>query len=54
MEIKLHEITVRDVFDGYYNDESTGQVVAFGGALNVRPAYQREFAPSYPQYNRYR
>ena len=43
MEIKLHEITVRDVFDGYYNDESTGQVVAYGGKLNVRPAYQREF-----------
>ena len=43
MEIKLHEITVRDIFDGYYNDESTGHVVAFGGALNVRPAYQREF-----------
>lgn len=43
MEIKLHEITVRDVFNGYYNDESTGQVIAYGGALNVRPAYQREF-----------
>ena len=43
MEIKLHEITVRDVFNGYENNEATGQVVAFGGALNVRPAYQREF-----------
>ena len=43
MEIKLHEITVRDVFDGYYNDESTGQVLAFGGKLNVRPPYQREY-----------
>lgn len=43
MEIKLHEITVRDVFDGYENNETTGQVVAYGGALNVRPAYQREF-----------
>ena len=43
MEIKLHEITVRDVFDGYENDEESGQVVAFGGNLNVRPAYQREF-----------
>ena len=43
MEIKLHEISVRDVFDGYENNEATGQVVAFGGALNVRPAYQREF-----------
>ena len=43
MEIKLYEITVRDVFDGYENDEESGQVVAFGGKLNVRPAYQREF-----------
>ena len=43
MEIKLHEITVRGVFDGYENNETTGQVVAYGGALNVRPAYQREF-----------
>lgn len=43
MEIKLHEITVREVFDGYENDEESGQVVAFGGKLNVRPAYQREF-----------
>ena len=43
MEIKLHEISVREVFDGYYNDEESGQVVAYGGKLNVRPAYQREF-----------
>ena len=43
MDIQLHEITVRDVFDGYYNDEESGRVVAFGGKLNVRPAYQREF-----------
>ena len=43
MEIKLHEISVRDVFDGYENNEESGQVVAFGGKLNVRPAYQREF-----------
>lgn len=43
MEIKLYEISVRDVFDGYKNDEESGQVVAYGGKLNVRPAYQREF-----------
>lgn len=36
MEIKLHEISVRDVFDGYENNESTGQVVAFGGKLAER------------------
>ena len=39
MDIQLHEITVRDVFDGYYNDEESGQVVAYGGKLNVPPAY---------------
>ena len=43
MEIKLHEITIREVFEGYCNDEESGRVVAFGGKLNVRPAYQREF-----------
>ena len=43
MEIKLHEIKVKDVFNGYFNDEATGRVSAFGGKLNVRPAYQREF-----------
>ncbi len=43
MDIKLYEVPVRDVFDGYYNDEETGQVVAFGGKLNIRPPYQREF-----------
>ena len=43
MDIKLYEIPVRDVFGGYENNEETGQVVAYGGKLNVRPAYQREF-----------
>ena len=43
MKIKLHEITVREVFNGYRNDDESGQVVAYGGLLNVRPAYQREF-----------
>ena len=43
MEIKLHEITVREVFNGYNNNEESGQVVAYGEKLNVRPAYQREF-----------
>lgn len=43
MEIKLHEISVREGFDGYENNEETGRVLAYGGKLNVRPAYQREF-----------
>ena len=42
MEIKLTEITVRDIANGYLDSEENG-VVAFGGKLNVRPAFQREF-----------
>lgn len=42
MEIKLEEKTVREVFDGYIDNAENG-VVAFGGKLNVRPAFQREF-----------
>lgn len=43
MEVKPYEVTIREIFDGYENDEESGRVVAFGGRLNVRPAYQREF-----------
>lgn len=42
MEIKMHEITIREVFDGYVDSKENG-VVAYGGRLNVRPAFQREF-----------
>lgn len=43
MEVKPFQVSVREIFDGYLNDEESGHVVAFGGKLNVRPAYQREF-----------
>ena len=42
MKIDLHKITVRDVVDGYKDSAELG-VVAYGGRLNVRPKYQREF-----------
>lgn len=42
MSIKLHEISIRDLVDGYRNDDEEG-VVAYHGLLNVRPKYQREF-----------
>ena len=42
MDIKMHEVKVRDLIDGYANNFDNG-VVAYGGKLNVRPAYQREF-----------
>lgn len=42
MKISLNEIYVREVVNGYRNNEEEG-VVAYGGKLNVRPKYQREF-----------
>jgi len=42
MKIELHEITVRELVEGYV-DSGVDGVVAYGGRLDVRPAYQREF-----------
>lgn len=42
MKIKLHEIPVRDVVNGYVDSAENG-VVGYGGKLNIRPAFQREF-----------
>lgn len=42
MEIRLEERTIREIFNGYKDSADNG-VVAFGGKLNVRPAFQREF-----------
>lgn len=42
MKIELKEITIREVSNGYFNDNEEG-VVGFGGKLNIRPKYQREF-----------
>jgi len=42
MKIELKEITIREVSNGYINDNEEG-VVGYGGNLNIRPKYQREF-----------
>ena len=42
MEIKLHEITIRELTAGY-EDKGDDGVVAYGGKLDVRPPFQREF-----------
>lgn len=42
MRITLKEITIRELTDGYNDMEDEG-VVAYGGKLNVRPKYQRNF-----------
>lgn len=42
MKIKLHNIKIKDIFNGYKNSDTEG-VVGYGGLLNIRPKYQREF-----------
>lgn len=42
MKIELKEITVRQLTNGY-KDNSENGVIGFGGKLDIRPPYQREF-----------
>ncbi len=42
MKIELHKIKVKDVINGYVDSGEEG-VVGYGGRLNIRPKYQREF-----------
>ena len=42
MKIERREITVRELAEGYQDNDEHG-VVAFDGKLDVRPPYQREF-----------
>ena len=42
MKIELKKIRVKDVFDGYSDSEEEG-VFGYGGKLDIRPKYQREF-----------
>jgi hypothetical protein len=42
VKIELNEITVREVADGYRDSAEEG-VVGYGGQLDIRPKYQREF-----------
>jgi len=42
MKIELTEITVEKLTDGFADNAEQG-VVAYGGNLDIRPPYQREF-----------
>ena len=42
MEIELKTITVRDIVKDYH-DDSEGGVRGYGGKLDIRPSFQREF-----------
>lgn len=43
MKIELREIPVREVAEGYTENAEEGGVTGYGGRLDIRPAYQREF-----------
>lgn len=42
MKITLREVTVRELTEGYQDNQENG-VVGLGGKLDIRPPYQREF-----------
>ncbi len=42
MKIELKEITVRELTDGYEDNQENG-ILGYGGKLDIRPPYQREF-----------
>ncbi len=42
MKIKLIDLTVRELVDGYHDDGQDG-VRGYGGVLDIRPPFQREF-----------
>lgn len=42
MEVKLKKIDIRELSEGYFDNQDDG-VVGFNGRLDIRPPYQREF-----------
>ncbi len=50
MKIELKEITVRKVIENYKDSAEEG-VIGYGGKLNIRPKYQREFVYKEKQRN---
>ena len=45
MKIELHKISIREVIVDYKDSAEEG-VAAYGGKLDIRPKYQREFVYS--------
>lgn len=50
MKIELHEIKIGAIVNGYEDSQENG-VVGYGGKLNIRPAFQREFVYKEKQRN---
>lgn len=43
MNINMIMVPVRDLIQNYSEDDATSRVIAWGGKLDVRPEYQREY-----------
>lgn len=43
MNIELKNIKVRDIFNGYVNNDTENGVIGYNGNLNIRPKYQYIF-----------
>ena len=43
MKITEHKVKIKDLVQDYCEDDTTSRVVAWGGKLDVRPEYQREY-----------
>ena len=50
MKIEMKEIPVRELTEGYKDSADAG-IVGYGGRLNIRPAFQREFIYKEKQRN---
>ena len=50
MEIKARNVKISELVEGYINNEEEG-VIGYGGKLNIRPQYQREFVYKEKQRN---
>lgn len=50
MKIELKEITIRELVEGYADNAENG-VVGYGGRLDIRPPFQREFVYNEKQRN---
>jgi hypothetical protein len=50
MTIELHEISIRDIANGYVDNQIEG-ALGYGKKLNIRPKYRREFVYKDKQRN---
>lgn len=50
MKVELHKITIRELVKEYVDDNEDG-VTGYGGQLDIRPKYQREFIYNEKQRN---